>query len=156
MSKSVKVNQELAKEVGSACLCLALQRTARMIGRAYDDALRPLDLTNGQFSLLMSMARDNPATITELAPSLGMDRTTLTAYLKPLERRGLVKVVPNPEDARSRLPILTDEGKKLLAKAVPLWEKIQGEVKALVQVKDLDSTKQVLKSLTKIGKAPPT
>ncbi len=151
MSKSIKVNQDLAKHVGSTCLCLALQRTARTIGRAYDDALRPLDLTNGQFSLLMSMARDKPATITELAPSLGMDRTTLTAYLKPLERRGLVKLVPNPEDARSRFPVLTDEGKKLLSKAVPLWEQIQQEVMTLVQVKDLESTKVVLKNLSKIG-----
>ncbi len=151
MSKSIKVNQDLAMQVGSTCLCLALQRTARKIGRAYDDALRPLDLTNGQFSLLMSMARDKPATITELAPSLGMDRTTLTAYLKPLERRGLVKLMPNPDDARSRFPVLTEVGRKLLSKAVPLWEQVQQEAMALVPVKDLESTKVALKSLSKIG-----
>src|SRR6476661_1871363 len=79
-------------EVRDACLCLHVQRAARMLARKFDDVLRPLDLTHGQFSLLTSLNRPEPPTISSVAHLLAMDRTTLTANLKPLERRKLVKV----------------------------------------------------------------
>ena len=77
-------------EVRDACLCLHVQRAARALGRRFDEAFRPLDLTNGQFSLLMSLNRPQPPSIGSVASLLAMDRTTLTAALKPLVRRGLV------------------------------------------------------------------
>ena len=89
--------------VRDACLCLHVQRAARALARRFDEALRPLDLTNGQFSLLMSLNRPEPPSIGSVATLLAMDRTTLTAALKPLERRGLVKVAVDKEDRRSRL-----------------------------------------------------
>ncbi|MBA5760426.1 MarR family transcriptional regulator, partial [Escherichia coli] len=70
-----------------------MQRAARNLARIFDDALRPLDLTNGQFSLLMSLNRPKPAPMKSVASLLAMDRTTLTAALKPLERRGLVTII---------------------------------------------------------------
>lgn len=149
MNSKVKVNQELAKKIGSTCLCLALQSAARTVARAYDEALRPVDLTNGQFSLLMSLARDQPFTMGELAPRLRIDRTTLTAYLKPLERRGLVEVIPNPDDGRSRLIALTNQGRKLLSKAVPLWESVQHELTSIVPAQDLEMMKIVLRNLSR-------
>ena len=76
--------------VRDACLCLHLQRASRAVGRQFDEAFRPLGLTSGQFSLLMSLNRPEPPTIGNVAALLAMDRTTLTANLKPLERRGLV------------------------------------------------------------------
>ncbi len=79
------------------CLCLHVQRAARALARRFDDALRPLDLTNGQFSLLMSLNRPVAAGMGSVAQLLAMDRTTLTAALKPLERRGLLKVGVDPE-----------------------------------------------------------
>src|SRR6266851_5073640 len=78
--------------VRDTCLCLHLQRAARAVARHFDESLRPLGLTNGQFSLLISLNRPEPPTIGNVAALLAMDRTTLTAALKPLERRGLVKV----------------------------------------------------------------
>ena len=80
------------------CLCLATQRAARALARRFDDAFRSLDLTNGQFSLLMALNRPKPPTIAPLAEFLAMDRTTLTAALKPLERRGLIQVSVDPDD----------------------------------------------------------
>src|SRR5512139_1467340 len=87
--------------VRDTCLCLHLQRAARALARHFDEALRPLALTNGQFSLLMSLNRLEPPTIGSVATLLAMDRTTLTANLKPLERRGLVKLIVDKEDKRS-------------------------------------------------------
>jgi DNA-binding MarR family transcriptional regulator len=81
--------------VRDTCLCLHVQRAARALARRFDEALRPVGLTNGQFSLLMSLNRPQApgvpqATISSVAELLGMDRTSLTAALKPLRRRALV------------------------------------------------------------------
>jgi DNA-binding MarR family transcriptional regulator len=108
--------------VRDTCLCLHAQRAARALARRFDDVFRPLDLTNGQFSLLMSLNRPEPPTMGSVAPLLAMDRTTLTAALKPLVRRKLVKIVIDKEDRRSRRLTLTAAGRALLAKAVPIWK----------------------------------
>ena len=76
-------------EVRDRCLCLHLQRAARAIGRRFDEALRPVGLSNQQYSLLVSLNRPQPPKMGDVAELLAMDRTTLTANLKPLERRGL-------------------------------------------------------------------
>jgi DNA-binding MarR family transcriptional regulator len=107
--------------VRDRCLCLAAQRTARALARRFDDALRPVGLTSGQFSLLMSLNRPTPPTLGSVATLLAMDRTTLTANLKPLERRGLLTISRNAEDQRSRLLHLTDAGRSLLEEALPVW-----------------------------------
>ena len=105
------------------CLCLHLQRAARAVARRFDQALRPLGITNGQFSLLMSLNRPAPPTMRDVAALLAMDRTTLTAALKPLTRAGLVTVGVDPADKRSRRLALTAGGRARLAKAVPIWKR---------------------------------
>jgi DNA-binding MarR family transcriptional regulator len=98
-----------------------LRRAARVVARRFDDAFRPLDLTNGKFSLMMSLRRPKPATMSDVAALLAMDRTTLTANLKPLERRGLVAVTVDETDKRSRRLSLTPAGHVLLDDALPIW-----------------------------------
>src|SRR5215475_7422678 len=85
-----EVPYETTLLVRDACLCLHVQRAARALARRFDEALRPLGLTNGQFSLMMSLNRPEPPSMGSVATLLAMDRTTLTAALKPLERRRLV------------------------------------------------------------------
>jgi Transcriptional regulators len=102
MSKAVAVPFETTLLVRDHCLCLHLQRSARKIARRFDEALRPVGLTNGQFSLLMSLNRPESPAMGAVAALLAMDRTTLTAALKPLERRALVTVAPDPADRRNR------------------------------------------------------
>src|SRR3954463_345037 len=98
MSKSADVPFATTLLVRDTCLCLHVQRTARALARRFDEALRPVNLTNGQFSLLMSLNRPQPASMRSVASLLAMDRTTLTAALKPLERRGLLAVNPDRDD----------------------------------------------------------
>ena len=114
------------------CLCLHVQRAARGLARRFDDVFRPLDLTHGQFSLLMSLNRPEPPTIGSVAALLAMDRTTLTAALKPLERRRLVKVSIDKEDKRSRRLTITAAGRTLLTKAFPLWRETHASIDRLV------------------------
>jgi DNA-binding MarR family transcriptional regulator len=115
------VSFQTTLHVRDTCLCLHAQRAARVLARRFDTLLRPVGLTNAQFSLLMALNRPVPATIQPLANLLGADRTTLTAALKPLQRNGLVAVEPDPEDRRGRRISLTPTGQALLAKAVPIW-----------------------------------
>ena len=134
--------------VRDCCLCLHVQRAARALARRFDEALRPLSLTNGQFSLLMSLNRPEPAGMSSVASLLAMDRTTLTAALKPLERRGLLKITPDPDDGRSRLLVLTPKGKRLLAAAMPVWESTHREVESLLQ---RDDPTRIRKSLVALS-----
>jgi DNA-binding MarR family transcriptional regulator len=119
-------------EVRDCCLCLHVQRAARALARRFDEALRPVDLTNGQFSLLTSLNRPEPPTIGSVANLLVMDRTTLTANLKPLERRGLLKIAVDKEDKRSRRLIITAAGRALLHKAYPIWKETHVGVEFLI------------------------
>jgi DNA-binding MarR family transcriptional regulator len=109
--------------VRDTCLCLHVQRTARALARRFDEALRPLALTQGQFSLLMSLNRPQPPSVGEVSALLAMDRTTVTANVKPLERRRLVKVRVDPDDRRNRRLELTASGRALLAAAAPIWKR---------------------------------
>jgi DNA-binding MarR family transcriptional regulator len=131
MSNGPVVPFETTILVRDTCLCFHAQRTARALARRFDEALRPVGLTNGQFSLLMSLNRPEPASMRSVASLLAMDRTTLTAALKPLERRGLLAVKPDPNDRRSRFITLTPEGSALLAAAVPIWKSMHRDIEAL-------------------------
>jgi DNA-binding MarR family transcriptional regulator len=128
VSSAISVPYETTLRVRDCCLCLNVQRAARALARRFDEALRPVGLTNGQFSMLMSLNRPQPATMASVAKLLAMDRTTLTAALKTLERRELVRVERDPKDRRSRRLSLTDQGRAALTAAVPIWEKTHAEV----------------------------
>ena len=134
MSKSLEAPLEslvpfaTTLHVRDHCLCLHVQRAARALARLFDEALRPVELTNQQFSLLMALNRPEPPPIGPGATLLGMDRTTLTAALKPLERRGLVVVAAGKKDRRSRLLAITPEGIELLARAMPIWQRTHDAV----------------------------
>jgi DNA-binding MarR family transcriptional regulator len=132
MSKIDSIPFSTTLRVRDTCLCLHVQRAARVLARRFDVALRPVGLTNGQFSLMMSLNRPIPATMGAVASLLAMDRTTLTAALKPLERRGLVQSRPDPADRRSRLLTLTAEGVAVLARAVPIWEASHAALEGLL------------------------
>ena len=130
MSNPPTVPFEATLHVRDHCLCFGAQRAARALARRFDAAFRPLGLTNNQFSLMMSLNRPEPPGLGSVAAFLGMDRTTLTAALKPLERRGLVRVAPGEGDKRSRKLSLTEQGHALLAAALPIWERTHAEVDA--------------------------
>jgi DNA-binding MarR family transcriptional regulator len=134
--------------VRDCCLCLHVQRAARAQARRFDEVLRPFGLTNGQFSLLMSLNRPEPPPMGPVASLLAMDRTTLTAALKPLERRGLVKIAQDPADRRSRTLMLTAKGRSLLARALPVWERTHHEVERLVPDGVPDALRMSLRALS--------
>ena len=63
-----------------------------------------------------------------LAERMGMDPTTLSRSLKPLESRGVIDNAVNPEDRRRRVVRITEAGVRKLRHAVPLWRKAQRQI----------------------------
>jgi DNA-binding MarR family transcriptional regulator len=148
MSTSRGLPIGITHKVRDTCFCLHVQRAARAVARRYDEALRPFGLTNGQFSLLMSLNRPEAPGMASVAALLAMDRTTLTANLKPLERRRLVKVTVSDADRRSRIIHLTPAGRKLLAATLPVWERTQAGIERLPALSDPDRLRAELRALS--------
>src|SRR3954447_20877173 len=137
MSRNPVFPYATARMIGRDCLCLRIQRASRTIGRRFDEALRPVGLNNWQFTLLVMLNRPSPLTVNGLAEELGMDRTTTTKNLKPLERRGLLEIRQDEKDARVRRIVLTDAGSALLAKAFCHWQAANDAVAGSLKGEDL-------------------
>lgn len=139
---------EMTRHIRDSCLCLRAHRAARSLARCFDRAFQPLGLTNGQFSLMMSLNRPSPPNMRSVASLLAMDRTTLTAALKPLKRRGLIASAPDPEDMRSRRITLTAAGQSLLARALPIWQRTHATVQQSLSQSDRSRLRHFLDKLT--------
>ncbi|MFD2263174.1 MarR family winged helix-turn-helix transcriptional regulator [Lacibacterium aquatile] len=148
MSKNNDIPFEMTLLVRDTCLCLHAQRVARALARRFDDGLRPVGLTNGQFSLLMSLNRPGPASMSSVADVLAMDRTTLTAALKPLERRGLLSISVDPGDRRAKLLSLTSAGREVLTRALPIWTETHAAVETLLESGDPDRLRADLRAIS--------
>ena len=108
----------------SPCICFNLRRASRAVSQAYDGFLQASGLKTTQFSLLGHLVAEGPMSVTRLAGRLGMDRTTLTRNLRPLERQGLVAIGAG-DNRRTRRIVATEAGRAVFAKARPLWAEAQ-------------------------------
>ena len=138
------------QKIGQNCLMFNARRASRNLTRVYEQAFRTLDLTGGQFSILACLAGRGAMAITPLAEALGMDRTSLTRALAPLQRRGFVESADDLDDSRSRLVNITKEGREQFEQAVPLWESSQKRLSQRLTTTELN---QFLTVLRKMGKA---
>jgi DNA-binding MarR family transcriptional regulator len=115
--------------VANECTGHGVRKAARALSRIYDEAMAPTGLRATQFNLLVALSLAPEAPVAKVADELGLDRTTLTRNLGPLERDGLVESVPD-EDRRVRRLRLTERGHDMLADALPRWERAQRQVVA--------------------------
>jgi len=107
------------------CNGTALRKATRRVSQLYDAILAPCGLRSTQRSILMQIARLKAPTMGALAAAMVLDRSALAHNLKPLERDGLVAVVADPEDRRSRLVTLTKRGDAKLSESMSLWRDAQ-------------------------------
>jgi DNA-binding MarR family transcriptional regulator len=116
-----------AAQAGPRCVCFNVRKAARAITQLYDEMLRPSGLRVTQFSLLMATRGLDSVTLKRLARAVGIDRTTLTRNLRPLEKQGLLRIELGA-DRRERKVTLTVQGEQTMAEALPLWEAAQARV----------------------------
>lgn len=143
----MEMPQQVYRDIGGSCLALHLRRAARQVGRLYDEALRPAGLNNGQFSILAMLAARDGWTMQALADALGLDQSSLSAAVKPLERRGLLDRQAATEDARVRLVQLTAAGRTVLETARPLWRTAQEQAEIRLGGHDPDAVRSALRQL---------
>jgi DNA-binding MarR family transcriptional regulator len=102
---------------------LQARKTANLLARVYSSALEPLGLEISQFSTLAAVALERSDSVTELAGTLGVERSTLARNLRVSERDGLI--VRSERQGRRSMHRLTSKGRRMLLKALPLWDEAQ-------------------------------
>ena len=126
------------------CVCLRFRKAARRVTQIYDQHLGPAGLTITQFGLLGHLRSYPGIGIGALAETLLMDPTTLTRNLKPLERRGLIRMEPDPRDRRARRLDLTVAGLTAFRAGRPLWAEAQRHVAAMLGQPDVGAINATL------------
>jgi DNA-binding MarR family transcriptional regulator len=111
----------------AACFCLQLRKAARKIGARYDAALAPVGINIAQYSLLRTISRRQPISLTELGRKLELDRSTMGRNVRVIEKMGLVEL-GRGEDQREAMVALSDRGHEVLRAAEPLWALCQKEI----------------------------
>jgi DNA-binding MarR family transcriptional regulator len=119
-------NEGELPNIDGRCNCLAARQASRYLTAVYDQALSPVELRITQFSILHKLVNGGPLTMGELAGKMAMDRTTLTSNLKPLERDGLLDIVPG-KDRRAKRAVVTKAGLARYKTALPLWIEVQSK-----------------------------
>ncbi|WP_105385905.1 MarR family winged helix-turn-helix transcriptional regulator [Neorhizobium alkalisoli] len=128
------------------CHCIVLRQASRKVSSYYDEALAPLGVNIGQFSLLRNINRLEPVSLTELAGKVDLDRSTVGRNTKVLERMGLV-AIGHGEDQREAMLALTEKGRELLKEGAPLWDGVQEDIEGRLGP---EKTKQLLQLLAEL------
>jgi len=129
---------------------MRVRQASRRVSRLYDEALRPVGVQVSQLTVLVATAMFGEAgvKIGVMADALGMERTTLTRNLRPLEKEGWIRVARDPADARARIVLLTRAGERTIEKAFPLWEQSQKRLRALLGKGQADELRKSLMSVS--------
>ncbi|MEE9413568.1 MAG: MarR family winged helix-turn-helix transcriptional regulator [Methylococcales bacterium] len=143
MTKQTAVNKQHLLEIPSSCLDYNLRKASRIAAQHYEEVMKSCGLRNTQFSLLVATCLMDKPLITDLAHTLAMDRTTVSRNVKPLQRDGLLSIVPGV-DKRSRHIVLTEAGRQRLLQAIPLWQKAH---QSLQQKVGMENAQQLLTTL---------
>jgi DNA-binding MarR family transcriptional regulator len=122
---------QLARKMAEDCPALRVRQASRVLAKLYDDELAPFGLHSSQLPVLAAAALfgDSGTTMSKLAQAVLMDRTTLTRSIPPLERAGLLRVARSPEDARTKVVVITRAGERMIESIFPVWERVLTRIK---------------------------
>jgi len=112
-----------------SCHCILLRKATRKVSSYYDEALAPLGVNIGQFSLLRNIRRMEPVSLTDLAHKVELDRSTVGRNAKVLERMELI-AIGHGEDQREAVLTIAPKGREILEKGAPLWDGVQDGIEA--------------------------
>lgn len=119
----------VASDQFESCLGTSTRKLGRFISQVFDDELRPFGLRGTQVSVLVTLDGLGPSPAARLAESLHADQSTISRAVRRLSQLGLVSDCECPGDARAVLLSLSDDGRALLEKAHPAWQRAQARVR---------------------------
>jgi DNA-binding MarR family transcriptional regulator len=114
----------MCARTAAECACEGLRRAARATSNLYEGALAPFGLTATQLAILVGTRLAGAVPLSRLAERLTLDRTSLYRAVRPLQRRGYLRLRPG-RTQRERRATLTAKGERLLQEALPIWETTQ-------------------------------
>ena len=122
---------QLALTMAAECPALRVRQASRVLAKLFDDELAPFGLLSSQLPVIATAALfgDSGAPMNKLAQALLMDRTTLTRSIRPLERAGLLRVARSPEDARTKIVVITRSGERMIEAIFPVWKRVLEQIK---------------------------
>lgn len=118
-----------------------------MVTAVYDGAFANLGLKTSQFSVLVSVSNRGKARPAELIKLLQMDESTLSRNVERMCARGWLRLARD-EDRRSHLIEVTDKGKVLLRKSLPVWKQAQDEVSNCLGADNIAALRSALRKLS--------
>jgi DNA-binding MarR family transcriptional regulator len=115
----------------AGCFCLASRQAARKITRLYDGVMQKSGIRSTQFTILSQLMLRGDLPIGKLASLLGMERTTLTRNLTPLQQRKWISIKPG-DDPRARMLAITAQGRATVRRGFPFWAQAQAQAGELL------------------------
>lgn len=129
---------------------IAVGRTNIKVHRILNHMLSGLDLSLAQHEILANVHRNSGLTQKQLSEQLLVVKSNVTALLKKLEARGLVRRQTDPADSRNKRLTLTHAGEKLLHESFALQNQV---VSAMVGVMSDAELRQMDRVMSRVDKA---
>jgi DNA-binding MarR family transcriptional regulator len=123
-----------------------LDRVAKKLTRVQREDIRTADLTPAQYSVLSLLWKGDGRPFNELASGCCCSPSTITGIVDTLEKKGLVSRQPNPEDRRSLLVSLTEDGRSMEGRT-PTLETIFGDCCPAIEPEELQQLATLLRKL---------
>lgn len=127
-----------------------LHKASRQISVSLEAQTRELGVNPREGHVLTYLRSYAPASIGELVRVFGIKQSTFTSMLDRLETAGLVHREMNPEDRRSFLIHITDEGRELAERLNGRLEALEREIRAHVSARDVDGFHAVMRAIEEI------
>ncbi len=132
------------------CLAVRVRLLNRTLSAVYDEALRPLGVTVGQLNVLVVVAKRGPLSPGDVAKRLHMEKSTVSRNLERMRGHGWVTLSPS-RSGRGQVLVIHAKGRKLLERALPLWEKAQEDAEALLGQRGAQSLRRTADSVWSRG-----
>jgi MarR family transcriptional regulator, lower aerobic nicotinate degradation pathway regulator len=91
-------------------------------------ALQSIGLTPALFAVLNYLRAHEGAIQQQIGSAMGIDPSTMVSLVDQLERAGLAKRRPHPQDRRAREVLITPKGRRTLKRARELAEEVEDDV----------------------------
>jgi DNA-binding MarR family transcriptional regulator len=123
----------MAHAMQGECLGLRVGQLHRLIGRRFDQALRPLGLSISQLGVLSALTIHGGAVKpAQLAEWLATERSTVSRNLSLLEGKGLLAPAEVSASGRSMAVTITEQGAAALAQSENAWRTVQASLTELL------------------------
>jgi DNA-binding MarR family transcriptional regulator len=124
---------DLAAEVGGACLGMRVARLHRVIARLYEQVLQTAGLTQPQMEVLASLiTAAGPVRPAALAARLMLERSTISRNLALLQHKGWVAATGTSATGRAMSVTITGAGLAAFTSAAAAWRRAQADAATML------------------------